>query len=75
MSYDETVIERAGGWSLRIGMKEYKGHRYVDIRKWYKNTQGHDSPDKAGVTVRLNELETVVEALTGLLFYVKAEKE
>ncbi len=40
--------------------------RYVSVRKWYKSDNGQWRTTKAGITIRLSELDEVVTALQRL---------
>lgn len=51
----------------RIAVREYKGHKFVDIREFYTDKEsGEWKPGKKGITLNKQE----VEKLKGLLEYV-----
>lgn len=53
---------KGGTDELRIGISEYAGHPYIQIRLWTVGTGGH-WPSKTGVSVRRSELDSVIDAL------------
>ncbi len=52
-------------WSFDIFEPEDDGQpaRYITARKWYKADGAEWRPTKAGVTIRMGELDEVIEAL------------
>jgi hypothetical protein len=60
------TLARGPGRELRIRLREYKGHRYLDIREWALNSHNAQWwPERGkGVTIKLRELEAVIAALT-----------
>ncbi len=44
-------IERNETEVVRVGVEEYKGRKYVDIRIYFENDAGEWKPTKKGVTV------------------------
>ena len=57
-------IERNATEELQIGINEYKGKKYVDLRIFYTNDEGDSwNPTKKGVTVAPDKIEEVIEAL------------
>jgi hypothetical protein len=59
------TIGRAPNVELRVGLKEFKGHRFVRLQEWAVNM--HNSqwwPSKGkGCSIKLRELDAVVAAL------------
>ncbi len=49
---------------IRIEKKEYKGHTFIDIRKYYQDGDGNWLPTKKGVTIPLDKINDVIEALS-----------
>lgn len=47
---------------LRIALREYQNHKFLDIRKWWRNNEGQWLPGK-GVTVKVRELAAVRDAI------------
>ena len=66
MTTDITTIEKNRSEELRISLKEYKGHRYVDIRTFaepYADEGQSRIPTKKGVTLKLEDLAEFIAAL------------
>lgn len=42
---------------LRISIQEYNGHKYVDIRKWFRNGKGHMIRTKYGITISKKSID------------------
>jgi hypothetical protein len=71
-------IEAGGGYEIRISLEEYRGKRFVDIRKFYYEVPdgagsvgtttrlpGDFKPTSKGITVRTAEAASeIAEALT-----------
>ena len=62
-----TVIEKNSRESIVVSETEYKGNKYVDVRVFYKDTDGSLKPTRKGVSVRP---EKVAELVTALSAYV-----
>ena len=66
MTTDITTIEKNKIEELRVALKEYKGHRYVDIRTFaepYADEGQGRIPTKRGVTLKLEDLAELIAAL------------
>lgn len=48
---------------LRVSASEFKGTTYVDIRVWYYDREGGLRPSPKGVSLRVEAIPEVVEAL------------
>ena len=48
---------------IRVEKKEYKGYKFVDIRRYYENEEGEWLPTKKGVTLPLDKAEAIAEAI------------
>ena len=64
----ETLERNDGKEQVRWSFDEFVTDRgqptkYISARKWYRADDGEWRPTKAGVTIRLAELDRVVEAL------------
>jgi hypothetical protein len=59
-------IEKRDTEIIRISLKEYKGHDYVDIRQYYKSDDGEFLPTKKGVTFNPELIDEVIDALRSL---------
>ncbi len=59
------TIDRGPNVELRIGLKEFKGHRFIRLQEWSVNA--HNSqwwPVKGkGCSIKLREIDAVVAAL------------
>lgn len=52
------TFERGDSEELRVCWDEFKGHPYVSLRVWTKNTRGDWWPDRSrGCSIRIRELE------------------
>lgn len=54
-------IERNETEVVRIGVEEYKGRKYVDIRTYFENDAGEWKPTKKGVTVAPEKMDEFME--------------
>ena len=59
-----TVLEKNSRESLVINQTEFKGVKLVDVRVFYKDENGDLKPTKKGVSVRLNQLDALIKALS-----------
>lgn len=60
---------------LRVSLDEYQGHEYVSIRLWFRSPRdGAWYPTKKGTSIRLRELEPVIDALTEANHATTAER-
>jgi hypothetical protein len=64
----ETLERNHGNEEVRWSFDEFtpsdgEPTKYISARKWYRTHEGEWRPTKAGVTIRLAELDRVVEAL------------
>jgi hypothetical protein len=56
--------DEAVHWSFdEFTSDDGKSTKYISARKWYRSKEGEWRPTQAGITVRLGELDRVVEAL------------
>lgn len=49
--YLEIVISRSTLEELRLSLAEFNGHRYVDLRLYYRADSGEMRPNRKGITV------------------------
>ena len=61
-----TVIEKNSRESFVVSETEYKGNKYVDVRVFYKDTDGTLKPTRKGVSIRRDQLDELVSALVAL---------
>ena len=59
-----TVLEKNSRESLVIKQTEFKGVKLVDVRVFYKDENGDLKPTKKGVSVRLEQLDALIKALS-----------
>ncbi len=49
---------------IRVEEREYKGHRFVDVRVYYEDeASGEYKPSKKGITLNSEVIEPVIELL------------
>ena len=60
------VLEKNSRESLVINQSEFKGVKLVDVRVFYKDEAGDLKPTKKGVSVRLEQLDALIKALSEL---------
>ena len=60
------VLEKNSRESLVINQTEFKGVKLVDVRVFYKDENGDLKPTKKGVSVRLEQLDALIKALSDL---------
>ena len=58
-----TVIEKNSRESIVVSETEYKGNKYVDVRVFYKDTDGSLKPTRKGVSLRPEKIAELVTAL------------
>ena len=64
---DRTVIEKNSRESIVVSETEYKGNKYVDVRVFYKDTDGSLKPTRKGVSVRPEKVAELVTALSAFV--------
>ena len=58
------VLEKNSRESLVINQTEFKGVKLVDVRVFYKDENGDLKPTKKGVSVRPEQLDALIKALS-----------
>ena len=58
-----TVIEKNSRESIVVSEIEYKGNKYIDVRVFYKDTDGSLKPTRKGVSLRPEKIAELVTAL------------
>lgn len=58
-----TVIEKNSRESIVVSEIEYKGNKYIDVRVFYKDTDGSLKPTRKGVSLRPEKVAELVTAL------------
>jgi len=62
-----TVIEKNSRESVVVSETEYKGNKYVDVRVFYKDTDGSLKPTRKGVSLRPEKVAELVAALSAFV--------
>tara|TARA_Y100000310_G_scaffold202386_1_gene202529 strand:- start:1581 stop:1820 length:240 start_codon:yes stop_codon:yes gene_type:complete len=62
-----TVIEKNSRESIVVSETEYKGNKYVDVRVFYKDTDGSLKPTRKGVSVRPEKVAELRDALSAFV--------
>ena len=52
---------------IRISLKEYQGHKLIDLRVWYEDENGEYKPTKKGISFNRNFAVNVANAITEVL--------
>ncbi len=60
------TIEKNPDEEIRISLREYKGHPFVDIRVYWKPPDGEPGPTKKGVTFNPELYPEFKKAITAL---------
>jgi hypothetical protein len=58
-------IEKNTREVLRVTLDDFKGHRLVSLRVWFKTPEGDLRPGKDGVAIRIDKLDALISALVG----------
>jgi len=56
-------IHKTDDTIIRISENEYRDRKFIDIRQYYKDSDGEFQPTKKGVTFSPDLLEDVIEGL------------
>ena len=56
---------------VQIELREYEGHKYVDVREFYDAEDGKRLPTKKGITFSPKVLEQVIDGLNMLQNNIK----
>jgi hypothetical protein len=56
-------IEKNSREVLRVTLDDFKGHRLVNLRAWFKTAEGDYRQGKQGVALRIDKLEGLIAAL------------
>ena len=66
MTTEIATIEKNRSEELRIALKEYEGHDYVDIRTYVEPDADHGQgrvPTKKGITLAVAKLPALIDAI------------
>ena len=69
-----TVLEKNSRESLVINQSEFKGVKLVDVRVFYKDENNDLKPTKKGVSVRLEQLDALIKALSEVSATAREQK-
>lgn len=61
------TFEKNSRESVRVGLTEYRGQQYADIRIWFLDQAGELKPSQKGVSIRPENLPDVIHALSDAL--------
>ena len=64
---DRTVIAKNSRESIVVSETEYKGNKYVDVRVFYKDTDGSLKPTRKGVSIRPEKVAELRDALSAFV--------
>ena len=59
---------------LRISVRDWKGRKYIDIRKYFRNGKGHMIPTQSGITVGKKSIDDLIIYLRGARQALNGEK-
>ena len=62
-----TVIKKNSRESIVVSETEYKGSKYVDVRVFYKDTDGSLKPTRKGVSLRPEKVAELRNALSAFV--------
>ena len=57
------AIEKNTRESLRVTLDDFKGHRLVNMRVWFKANDGEMRPENSGIAIKIEKLEELLSAL------------
>jgi hypothetical protein len=68
------TIEKNADEEIRVSLREYKGHPFIDVRVYWKPPEGEPGPTKKGVTLNpelFPQLKKAMGALEAALVKAK----
>lgn len=68
----ECLIDRGGKTRIVLKLSDFRGKKYLDIRKWYEDDEGEWKPTRKGLTL---PLENVPELVKELQRFAKVARE
>jgi len=60
------TIEKNPDEEIRVSLREYRGHPFIDIRVYYKPSDGEPGPTRKGVTLNPELYPELKKALRAL---------
>ena len=60
------TIEKNADEEIRVSLREYKGHPFIDIRVYWKPPDGEPGPTKKGVTLNPELFPALKKAMGAL---------
>ncbi len=59
-----SIHEKGSGETVYVYANEYKGTKYLHVREWYLDVKDNErEPTKKGVTLPLEKIDALIEAL------------
>ena len=58
-------IPKSGG-EVRVQIDDYNGHSFLTIRYYYESKEGGLFPTKQGVTIPMDQIETLKEVIASI---------
>ena len=61
-------IATSGGEKIKVGVKKYRGHDVLDVRKWYLDDTGQRwFPTQRGITLSVSRWKEIMPEMVRLL--------
>lgn len=65
-----TVPRKDGTEELRVALKSYRGHPFVDVRAWYVDRDSGEWRPGKGATIKIREIAQLASALDEALKHI-----
>jgi hypothetical protein len=77
MAEDKVVAQfkRNPTEEVRVGIKEFKGRRYIDLRIYYTDDKGEWKPTKKGISLATDFMPELKQAVDALEKELKASEQ
>ena len=59
----EPIDIKVGTGIIRVKKSEYKGYKFIDVRRYYEAENGEFLPTKKGIAIALDIVDEVIEAI------------
>lgn len=66
MNNQTTVINKNNAEEIRIGLSDFNGNQYIDIRTFWRKSEDEVIPTKKGISLGTDKLDELITALEGL---------
>jgi len=73
MTTNQIDLEKNSREVLRLALDEFKGHKLLSMRVWYRGADDELKPGKGGFAFKVSMVEKVKTALDQLLSAAKRE--